>query len=247
MATSDSVSVGTPSYGARGKITIAFTLKPSSVGAGERLCGNWSNTASERQILIANNNTNEVGFLVEDASINRYGRQTDSLNMTAGTTYRMVMKWRGSSDGGPTMKIFANGVDLAISEWIGSVSFAAFRDGSGDTKIGRLNDGSDCIDGDYSEFAMWEEYLDDAACIAISNGFSPSFYRAGGMFYVDCLRDNSIDRWKAATVTETGVAVATHPSVIYPARAQVGLGTVAAGVTIPIFHHHYTKNIPGAA
>lgn len=220
--------------GNNGALTIALTVTPSSIVDDTRLVSQWGNTRAEEQFIVRLVDTDEIGFIIADNITGSWkGRKTTALNLTAGTTYRIVFRWRGQNFGNE-IKIWVNGATPSLTTDVNDINAITTTHSTNTVQLGYETDqgGVDGVDGNYCEFAMWDGAVRAENCLAMSNGFSPQFFCAGAgdgsttatpMFYTP-LHDTSrlIDYWHNLTITNTNGTTADHPAVIYPHSAFLG-------------------------
>jgi hypothetical protein len=195
-------------------ISVAFTFKPTTAVSGtERLITQWGSPSSlEGCLLIATTDTDEVAILIHGAAGN-YGKKTTDLNLTSGTTYRIVMRVTLSSAG----SIWVNGVSRTVAA-SASDPVVSSGNSSNSLQIGHETDEAiDGEDGEYSEVAIWGESVPDWICEAYGKGYSPAFYQRSRIFYAPLHNITHLrDRWGGVAGTNTAGTDAAHPSMLYP-------------------------------
>ncbi|KKN73413.1 hypothetical protein LCGC14_0401160 [marine sediment metagenome] len=97
---------------------------------------------------------------------------------------------------------------------------------------------SSSFQGHVAEPAFWDRALSDAEVIALSNGYSPTFFKRGLEHYAPFIRDQDRDLITGDAFTVAGSpTVADHPPIIYPAPKFYIMAPPAAGgvtVTVPV-------------
>lgn len=207
--------------GGLNSLTVAVIVTPSAIADQDRVITQWGGSDTNRSFIVRIIDTDEIGFIVNDAGADRFGRKTNDLNMTTGTTYRFVFKWTNS--GGNQIEIWS-GTSRSIVNDVSTGTMNALANSSLSVQVGHETDESeDGLDGDYSEIAMWDLFLDDWICHSITaDGRSPANFPDGGILYARCTRPgDTYDQWGGNTVTETGPAAAVHPRITYPAPPRI--------------------------
>jgi hypothetical protein len=216
-----------------GAWTVAVTLTPSGgLVANNRIVGQWSNVAANQNFVLVMVDTTEIGFVVANGAGASYSVRTTDMGMVTGTTYRIVALWYGSAFGGPHMDIYANGVQKTTVAWFSSASFAQTANSSAKFEIGyETSSSTACVDGDYSEVAVWIGSHQPETALAYTKGFSPRFLKtlnAEGVLYLPLENINNLQSlWEdhfvplgPPTITNTGGTTAgTHALLIQPRSA----------------------------
>jgi hypothetical protein len=219
-AGNDRIDAGNVTYDGRHALTVALTFKPdSNPGAGTnlRLASHFSGTANQQAWLVyIPTGLDEVSFAVATGAGTYWQYRTSALNMTAGTTYRMVFRFKGDSyAASTTIKIAVNGVDQALTS-VSTTGMSVFNQpGTSAIQIGHeTGETIDGEDGDYSEFALWVRYLSDAIALDIASGRNPGCYPQDGVVYLPLTTASDLtDKFSGITASQTGAADATHPSM----------------------------------
>lgn len=99
---------------------------------------------------------------------------------------------------------------------------------TGEKHFGNINDASprDCR-GRLAECGLWNRVLGAAEIAALADGFSPHFFRRGGLNYWPLTRTLH-DLWGGDTLTASSVDVAEHCRIIRPSKPQVVFHPAAA-------------------
>lgn len=207
-------------------LTVSITLKPSTVASDLRVCGQWNSFASQDSFLLTSTDTNELLWVVVGAA-GLFGKKTSTLNLSAGTTYRIVTRWSGS-----TMGIDVNGVQYPLTSVFNN-SVTTLNNGANAVRVGETADGTNGLDGDYSEFAIHTTLMPNAYAAAYGAGYSPKFWRQNGLLYCRAINSNYlIDEWGGAPVTNASGTTAAHPRIILPRRRTIYLPATSAGETV---------------
>ena len=221
-------------------ITVAYTILPSgSIDATARVFQQWTNVGGAEQAFVCGiTDTNELGWLVgNNGAGGFFGRKTTDLDIVVDTLYRFCLTW--DAGGGGSMKVWVNGVSRNIVENVGSVNIVTIQNSPAQVALGHETvQGRNPLVGDYSELAIWNHAVPDWVAKAYGEGFSPSFYRTGGILYDRLLGTNSFNEWGADEPVHTGTVKAAHPSIIVPvAPSHVGF-VAAAAVYLPLDQAH---------
>lgn len=199
-------------------LTIAFTLRPTVAlpASGGRIVTQWGNGASEPAFLVGATDTDEIAIVVSNGVGAFYGKKTTGLNMVDGTTYRVVTKVNPPSNVGA---IWVNGAAEAIDVFLASNNLTILNS-IRSVQVGHETDEAvDGVDADYSEVAIWPEYVPDWFCGAYGRGFAPSFYRRNLIFYAPLINTSHLREVARGVLgTNTAGTDAAHPSMLYPRR-----------------------------
>jgi hypothetical protein len=117
------------------------------------------------------------------------------------------------------LEIWVNGVSKSLtSENLDSVT--SLGNSTTTVEVGSESDETlDAVDGNYSEFAMWNHNIPNWVKIAYGKGMSPAYYRNGGLLYSRLANTGFLrDEWGGVNPTSSGVANAAHPITFYPRR-----------------------------
>ena len=211
-------------------LSVAFTVVPSAITGNLRFCGRWGPLTTDQGFLVASIDTNELFFGVHKSGGGFVARshKTTGLNLANGTTYRVVCRWRASDQ---AMEIWVNGNQETTSQVDGGSP--ASQDSAVSFYVGREQSTPvDGEDGDYSEVALWTEYVPDWFCIAYGKGYSPEFYKtANGLHYWPLPNTSHLtDRWGVTNMTNTAGTSSSHAAVIY--KHSVHISPRTSNVTI---------------
>ncbi len=198
-------------------LSIAFTLQlPGSV-TGSRLITQWGSSNAARAVLLALQDTDEIACAFRETSGGTiWGRKSTDSPLVANALVRVVIQIAAAT---PSVIIWVNGVVAADTSWFAGDS-RSIQNVSTAVQVGHESaEGSDGIDGDYSEIALWDEVIPDWMCRAYGAGFSPRFMRtANSILYVAAVNTSFlIDEWEGNSVSQVGAADAAHPRIFYPA------------------------------
>ena len=225
--------------GGQTEITVSITFKPSTMSTN-RIVGKWG---TGHAMLMQGVNTDEIGFVVQGPgplNTQFFGRQTTDLNVTAGTLYRVVARWKAST---PEMQLWVNGVDRTVVEFVGSNPAAtSIADNDESLQVGHeTSTATDGIDGDYSELAVHFSFMPDDYCVAYGKGYSPRFYRRSGLLYCPMWNVGNLrDLWGANHGTNSSGTSAAHSSIILPSGPQIRRMTTAAAAQVALIQPHVT-------
>ena len=202
------------------QLTIALTLRLTAASVDQRrIVSQWGDHPSEQSILLQVVNTDELGFITCNGALAYNGRQTTGLNLANGSLYRIVARTNRALD---LNDIWVNGVSESVTGFIGNSTFGGCGGGlaSGNrVQLGHETDEAiDGLDADYSEFAIWTEYVPDWFCEAYGKGYAPTFYRPNLILYSPLFNTSHLrDVAGGLAGTNTAGTNATHPSMLYPA------------------------------
>ncbi len=202
-------------------LSMAFTLQlPGSV-TGSRLITQWGSSNANRAILVALQDTDEMGCAFRETSGGTiWGRKTTDSPLVANALVRVVIQIAAAT---PSVIIWVNGTIAADTSWFTGDS-RSIQNVTAAVQVGHESaEASDGVDGDYSEIALWDEVIPDWMCRAYGAGFSPRFMRtANSILYVPAVNTTFLgDEWGAISVSEVGAANAVHPRMFYPAPKLV--------------------------
>jgi hypothetical protein len=204
-------------------LTIAITIRTSGTLAGTWLCSQWGILASGQAFGLVRHNTNDIQLSIRGPE-GIWSQATDTAFLATNTTYRLVTTVTLS--GTPTMNHYVNGA-LQTDTTLSGAAVTVMQDVIHPIGIGHnAATSEDGVDGDYSEFAIWDHVVPDWVIQGYANGMSPAMYRHGGLFYAPCWSaTHAPDLWSYwGSPTATAAATAAHPRVYYPAAAFHGFG-----------------------
>jgi hypothetical protein len=202
------------------QMSIAVTIKLTAAPGAFRLMTQWGNAAAERAYLLGCGADGSVAFVAANNAGQFYGKATTSLTMVNGGLYRIVAKLNPAGNVGA---IWVNGTSHTVVESVASNTSTTVGVPNTNLQIGHETDEAvDGQDADYSEAAVWTEYLPDWFCEAYGKGYAPSFYRKNLHFYaplhnITHLKDRARQGF---TGTNTAGTDAAHPSMLYPRSAM---------------------------
>lgn len=200
-------------------LTVAVTIKFSAAPTALPMVTQWSDVGfANAAFFLGSQVSGAVKLLTSDGSGNYYGKETTSLTTTNGGTYRICAKVNPASNVGA---IWVNGTAETVTAFVGSSNITLANSGSS-VLVGRETASpSDGQDGEYSEVAIWAEYVPDWFCEAYGKGFAPSFYQSGLVLYAPLFNTSHLlDVKGGVTGTNTGGTDAAHPSMIYRRSAR---------------------------
>ncbi len=126
------------------------------------------------------------------------------------------------------MEIWTNGSLRPVVEWISSNSPISVRAGTAKIQYGHdTNSSTLALDGDYSEMAIWTEYVPDWFAKAYTIGFSPDWHMRNRVLYHRALDASDVFEIHGNFPSYVGAANARHPRIIQPSNGVfVVLATV---------------------
>lgn len=203
--------------GGQAALSCAIILTPTAALVdGRRIFHQWGASGNQLCIMCQVTDTDEVGFVVSDGSFNFFGRKTTDLNLTNGTTYRILPTIAFGSP--PTIHIYVNGVDKSLVEFVGSANVTQSLDSVGGLlQVGHESaEVTDGVDGDYAEFAIWQRVLTQAQADEFTlNNRYPTCCGPTGLLYLPMNTTSDLtDRWGSVTATLTDGSNATHPTMV---------------------------------
>ncbi len=216
--------------------TIAFGFVPAEIGGGSSQ--NMLQTAAafgsgQLRSGIFTSSADVLSFVTNFSSTN--GSWTWDTTVVQDQVYRMVVTYdRSSVANNP--EFFIDGVKYTVG---GGITESATPVGTAASSTDSLTLGETVVagqdfEGDLFDVAFWSTTLGDNACLAISSGFSPSFYRTNGQFYYPLISSSLVDKWGRVALTATNTTVVAHPRTIYPGHAiSIPAAAVVAGGLTP--------------
>lgn len=130
--------------------------------------------------------------------------------------------------------IYQNGVSQTITERV-TPAGSAVNSNTG-FWIGSEAGASQFFDGRIAELAIWNRILTADEMAALADGFAPSFFRRGLVFYTPLLGKLTNERDSilgTAGSVDAGVTAIAHPRIIYPTDTQSRMVPVAvSGILI---------------
>jgi len=210
-------------------LTVAFTLNTSSSYGGTMMAGQWGSASGFRAFLIQRS-INEIGFVVTANGILgpvAFGETTSDSPMSTDKLHRIVCTWNVYPK---RIGIWVNGIKSSTTNWF-SGNPLTLHDTNSEVFLGyEANSGAANVNGDYSEFAIWDHEVPDWVAEAYGVGVSPSIYRNGGIVYTKAINTSHlIDEWESNTVTNTSGTTSEHPRMFYqPIRPAIALAAAPA-------------------
>lgn len=203
-------------------ITMALTIKIAVVPIADcRFISKWGPDGFFDQATAVGSQNGNIIFGVHQGGAGPYNfQQTANGVLVVGSTYRMVLRWPGV---GNLTQIWVNGVQLSTTDYIAGNPASVAASPRLLTLGYEVVDGVPCVQGDYSEFAMWSESVPDWVIQAYGKGYSPSFYKpTTGWLYCPIYNVSDLkNRWQSlGTASGDGTNVsatnAAHPNMLYP-------------------------------
>lgn len=195
--------------------TVAFTINTTGTYGGGRLTGQWGDLSITDRAFIISRSGNNITFIVSENGLlgnKAYGETTDDSPFSINALHRIVCRWESPKD----MDIWVNGVmSTTTNSFNGSP--AKILDAISVVFLGyEAEESAGNVNGDYSEFAIWDHKIPDWMAEAYGVGITPNAYRNGGILYTKAVNTSHlIDEWDANPVTNTNGTTAEHPSMFY--------------------------------
>lgn len=212
-------------------LTIAVTVRPDNFSGGLRVIQQWANTATGTANFIFGPNSSGqwatfiAGGLTSFSNI--MSQITTASPIAAGQLGRFVTRWKAST----SIDIWCNGVKLATTTSSGTGSGPSSLPNQGGIATLQLGfesaEATGSLNGQFSELAMYTEFLPDELCQAYGYGVSPSaFIRTNSAVFYCPLRDvKRLTNWytkstqilpnvATPTITSNGATQAPHPYVM---------------------------------
>lgn len=210
-------------------ITVAVTCNISSLVNDDRFASHWGSLATDQGWIIAARTSDNVLFGVHQFPTSVYKIFKTNTNDITGLV-RIVCTWSASED---QIEIWVNGVNKSIVQETGG-SPSTLASSTNKLTVGHeIEPSLDAVDGDYSEFAIWDHKVPDWVAAGYGKGMSPGYYRRGGLLYSKLANTGYLrDEWGGINPTGTGDANAIHPSMYRP-RRRIGFHK-AADVTLSV-------------
>ena len=211
------------------ELTIAVCVKlTASPSTSEAILGQWGSTAAAQAFLLYVIDTNEIGFVVHDATggANWRSCKTTALNIANGSTYWIIARWKQSTN---TITINVNGATPAQAA-INTDAISAIENSANVVRVGYdPSTGVDALDGDYAEVAIWTRYLTnvEASMYGTVKPDDTSIGSGSRVTYFKATDTSTLtDEWGTATVTNHSGTDATHPTLLSPGDTRVSQGPV---------------------
>lgn len=204
------------------KLSIAVTVKITNAPAtSDRLIGKWrGGLTTQQSLLLFIDDTNELAFIISPGggTANHYGKKTTVTNLAAGNVYRILAKLDPLGNAGA---IWVNGVSQTITAR-GTNASASTANITDPLFVGyEAASGTDCLDAEYSEAAIWAGFVNDWFCEAYGKGYSPIHYPFNRVWYAPLMNTSHLgDQWGGAAGTNTGGTNAAHQPMIYKGGAR---------------------------
>ena len=221
-----------------GDFTIAITVKSDNNSSRLTIASKYeaSSGSNNRSWLIEQNADATIRILLSTDGTFQSGNSISSTGtLTQGITHTVMFVFEGSDtnafiyiDG----SVDGNDLTAPASLFNGNARFII---GAQDD-IGGVNDIIQEWDGHISEVGYWNVALTAPEAAIYGKRFSPLFIRLSSLVsYWDLIR-NINDRKGNNALSLIGTpTVVAHPSIIYPANVQVGVGEAAVppvGITV---------------
>lgn len=112
-ASSQYLSKSSPTFAPTTKMTIAFGVKPTSIGAYQTICARWG--GSQNQFIVYINSAGRVEVYIADSLTDAFGNSARGTTvLTAGVQYRVVVVYDGTLSAGSRIAIYLDGVAETI-------------------------------------------------------------------------------------------------------------------------------------
>lgn len=195
-------------------VILKLTASPAD---GARIVSQWGNTGAEQGLLVQLTDTNEIGVAFQRNG-GYFGKKTSTLDLANGGTYRVLVTF---VFGTQTMHIWVNGVDMALSAFVGSDGgVTQMADATSTLQYGHESDeAADGQDGDYAEAAIWSRALTslEAATLTTDNKYPTCVTDATGrLLYCPFATTSDLtNQWGVGgAFSLTGGSNASHPTMV---------------------------------
>lgn len=229
VASSQFVSYGDFSQLASAQnLTVAFTVTLNATPSAIRqtMVGQWHSSNAEAAFVVMTNdpNVDEIWVAIGCNGSGAYRLlATSDVNLTNGSTYRIVFRLRDFFSGGDKeLKLWVNGSEPSSSVSGAEGACTGVTDSAEGVVVGDVpNDtgGLVSLPGNYSEFAIWTESVPAWVPIAYGKGLSPLVYRTTNSLLYTKLVNTSTgglrDVWAGLAGTNTSTGDAAHPAMYY--------------------------------
>jgi hypothetical protein len=205
-------------------ITVAFNLKTTNDFGGDRMTGQWGVGAGSRSFIVLRSG-NEIYFIVTENGILAslaFGEMTTTSPIAFNTLHRIMVTWIFNPKG---MVIWVDGVQQSTTN-IYNGSPSKLNSVSGPVYIGYgIAESAVNVNGDYSEYAIWDHKVPDWVAEAYGKGATPNIYRNGGIVYTKAVNTSYLfDEWGGFAITNTNGTTSEHPGMFYqPSRPAIAL------------------------
>lgn len=203
---------------------LTVTLTASCCGATSFLLGQWATTNASAAFTVRTADTDELELCWGQGDGGYRCDKTSDLNLTNGSTYRMVGTLTEFGGGGSKdIDLWVNGVSKSLTVTLtpGPIC-CTVADSAEQVSVGKmLNRSEDGIQGSYSDFALWSVKVPAWFAEAYGKGLSPLAYRTGGILYAPLVNVNSDglrEVWGGIASTNSSGTTATHPSMYRPSQ-----------------------------
>lgn len=197
-------------------LSFAIILKPTATFfSDDRIFSQWGTVAGDRNILCALQDSVEIGFVTTDGAGSFFGRKTTDVSMSVGTEYRILITITYGTP--PVIHIYVNGTDRTLATFVGSADVAQSPDATTALQVGfETAESHQNVDGEYSEFAVWQRELNSTEAAAFTPGNQyPTCLGSTGLIYLPMNDTTDLtDRWSSVTAALTDGSNATHPTMV---------------------------------
>jgi hypothetical protein len=204
-------------------VIVKLTANPVD---GTRIVSQWGNAGVEQNFVIQLTDTNELGVAFQRNG-GYFGKKTSTLDLANGGTYRILVTFVFITQ---TMHIWVNGVDMALSAFVGSDGgVTVMADATSSVQYGHESDEiADGQDGDYAEAAIWSRALTgaEAALLTTDNKYPTCVASTGQLLYCPFATTTDLtNQWGVGgTASLTGGTNASHPTMVACAGAAETFG-----------------------
>jgi hypothetical protein len=195
-------------------MSVAWTIRTaSSFNTAGTMVSQWGAFPGDQAFVAQVGNSDELGFVVQSGGADYYGPiTTDSPLPQSSNLLRIVVRIDLSPK---TSDIWMNGSQRTTTAWFNN-SPAFYVNSAEPAAIGLIPTVSAGVDGEYSEFAVWDHWVPDWVVIAYGKGRTPQAYQEGGVFYaptVNVQADGLRDVWGGLAGTNSSGTSAAHPAM----------------------------------
>ena len=217
-------------------LSAAFTIRTAATLTGSDFFGQWGPDGVFSMVFLVYRDGNQINYAINGGAFQQYAFGTTDSPLATSTLLRVVCRW----DASPLTTLYVNGVARTVADSFGTSPAETSNASLSPFAVGYRPDGGiDGVDGEYSEVAVWNEYVPDWVCEAYGKGMSPLCYPHGGVFYAPLWNTTSglANLWKddagsSYAGTNTAGTDAGHPFVFYPSGLQYGSGPAANTVEV---------------
>lgn len=218
LGTTDRVDCGALPTSGLTEISILLTWIADNPLVGTSFVSKWGTTA-QRPILVQNNGSNQLDFLVASATDVIRQVRTVSVIIAGGAVNRLVFRWRASDQ---LMAVTNNGSHASLTGILGGSPASLGGDTFAWQYGSQTSESKNAGAGAYAEAAVFRRFITDDEAVAYGKGVSPELLGSSSrLSYLKLMRTTLLnDLWRGTTATLTGGTQADHPGMIYAASAR---------------------------